>query len=167
MAGEQCAWVLQRVALVYPSATSILCLWASANNMTPQRAKELLPVITAFANGETVECSATEWATKEVLIDASFDYPQMEYRIKPKPVTRQWQSTNDFPKVGSLWLRGKTDYREHLVIGLANDVAFITASCGCSPVLVSSHVQDWRMDQHEWSEDRKTWHECTVTEESK
>lgn len=97
-------------------------------------------------------------------LDEVFKYPE-RWRIKPEPVTRPWRTVDDFPKVGSLWIRGKGDYRQHLIVGLAGEVAFITASCGCQPVLCSSHIQDWNMEQHEWSEDRKNWHPCVVTEE--
>lgn len=50
--------------------------------MTPERAKELLPIITAFANGETIQMktAAGNWATHN-------DYGWLslvEYRIKPK-----------------------------------------------------------------------------------
>ena len=50
--------------------------------MTPERATELLPIITAFANGETIQMktAAGNWATHN-------DYSWLslvEYRIKPK-----------------------------------------------------------------------------------
>jgi hypothetical protein len=54
--------------------------------MTPKRAKELLPIITAFASGVAIQCRVITGA------DATWDdatYPQwrsnVEYRIKKEP----------------------------------------------------------------------------------
>ncbi len=78
-----------------------------------------------------------------------------------KVVMVPWDSTHDFPKLPVIWIRGKDDYREHLVIGYANPVAVITATCGSCPVLESMHLNsDWRHGSIEWSTDRKTWQPC-------
>lgn len=53
--------------------------------MTPQQAKKLLPIITAFANGESIEYRYTvgdsTWIPKRNFV---FDPYYYEYRIKPK-----------------------------------------------------------------------------------
>ena len=66
--------------------------------MDRERAKELLPVITAFAEGKDIEwrgCpslrgSDDEWATMPTnpLLITTFPADDYEYRIKPKP--REW-----------------------------------------------------------------------------
>ena len=64
--------------------------------MTPERAKELLPVIEAFANGETVQFydgetvqfyDGDEWCDvgKEGLDAETLGDDGLKYRIKPKP----------------------------------------------------------------------------------
>ena len=52
--------------------------------MTREHAKELLPIITAFANGEDVQIHTTseQWLSMEKL---NFEKPLSQYRIKPKP----------------------------------------------------------------------------------
>lgn len=82
--------------------------------------------------------------------------------LPPAPEERvPWTSTHDIPQYGSVWIRSKGDYREHLIIGLAHPVAFITASCGCKPCLQDNHVSDWNMKDCEWSMDRQTWQPCS------
>lgn len=57
--------------------------------MTRDDVKKLLPIITAFANGETIEVSLVEehrlqlWRSTE---DITFNLPRACYRIKPKPL---------------------------------------------------------------------------------
>ncbi len=62
--------------------------------MTPEQAKELLPIITAFANSETVQCSqlTTGWWTDHKLNEStpSFFSDRYEWRIKPKEPREFW-----------------------------------------------------------------------------
>ena len=53
--------------------------------MNRERAKELLPIIQAYANGETIQSKFADhdWRT----VDLALHMPD-EYRIKPKP--REW-----------------------------------------------------------------------------
>lgn len=58
--------------------------------MTPQQAKDLLPIITAFAEGKTIQfkgAGITKWKDKA---DLGFSYPACHYRIKPSPTFRPW-----------------------------------------------------------------------------
>ena len=51
--------------------------------MDRKRAKELLPIIEAFANGEDIEYQLnSDWIT--IINDCSFSQVECEYRIKPK-----------------------------------------------------------------------------------
>ncbi len=60
--------------------------------MNKERAKELLPVMEAFANGETIQWKTDfvdESEPDELNDDDDFDPTlSLEYRIKPKP--REW-----------------------------------------------------------------------------
>jgi hypothetical protein len=58
--------------------------------MKPQRAKELLPVIEAFANGEEVEFRLDKHSEWQYADDLSFDVYGAEYRIKPVPRDDKW-----------------------------------------------------------------------------
>lgn len=55
--------------------------------MTPEHAKQLLPIITAFAEGKAVQYKpeAGEW---EDCINPTFSMPMHKYRIRPEP--REW-----------------------------------------------------------------------------
>ena len=61
--------------------------------MTREHAKELLPIITAFANGEDVEFHRLDvgWTT---IVSPSFDSEPANYRIAPKP-RKVW--VNEYP----------------------------------------------------------------------
>ena len=54
--------------------------------MTPQQAKELLPIITAFANGEEIEYKTNSGKWYPVYAGLEFSNPSDWYRIKPKAV---------------------------------------------------------------------------------
>ncbi len=57
--------------------------------MTREHAKELLPIITAFANGETIQFRIDNtWITQTADADFDFSLNPSDYRIKPKP--REW-----------------------------------------------------------------------------
>lgn len=74
-------------------------------DMTPNRAKELLPIITAFSEGKQIEWKygpgATHW--KGPMVNAIF-YDQHEYRIKPELKLRPWKR-EEFPV--NDWFRRK------------------------------------------------------------
>jgi hypothetical protein len=56
--------------------------------MTSQNAKELLPIITAFANGETIQVRiGEEWQDRG---DLGFNLGTSQYRIKPVPHDDKW-----------------------------------------------------------------------------
>lgn len=55
--------------------------------MTPERAKELLPVITAFAEGRTIQFKSKQsnvWT--DSIKNISFENSSAIYRVKPKKV---------------------------------------------------------------------------------
>jgi hypothetical protein len=64
--------------------------------MTPQHAKELLPIITAFANGEEVQYKNTrgQWDIPDEYGLSFIERPDY-YRIAPKP-RKVW--VNEYPK---------------------------------------------------------------------
>jgi hypothetical protein len=86
--------------------------------MTRQHAKELLPIITAFANGEDVqgfEGVSNEWVT---LHDPSFiDIPKA-YRIAPKP-RKVW--VNEY-KSGNLYAHTSKEDADDCALGGGNEL---------------------------------------------
>ena len=60
--------------------------------MNRERAKELLPIIEAFADGKEIECRAVrddlvdEWVNLDDDEDDLLCLDECEYRIKPKPI---------------------------------------------------------------------------------
>ena len=57
--------------------------------MTPSQAKALLPIITAFSNGRTVQIPTVTGDWRDVL-DPHFDAP-LHWRIKPEAKYRPWR----------------------------------------------------------------------------
>ena len=57
--------------------------------MTPERAKELLPVITAFAEGRTIQFKTEQSkAWTDSIHDLSFNNREAIYRVKPEKVKK-------------------------------------------------------------------------------
>ena len=84
--------------------------------MTREQAKELLPIIRAFAEGKTIEIyNNTEW--QDLIIESiKFDCKPSCYRIKPEPRYRPfktqeecWQEMLNHQPFG--WLKSKKDGR--------------------------------------------------------
>ena len=62
--------------------------------MTREEAKELLPIIQAFADGKTIEIYDEEWKTM-VFKDPHFDCAPSRYRIKPEPKYRPFKTQEE------------------------------------------------------------------------
>ena len=62
--------------------------------MTREDAKELLPIIQAFADGKTIEIYDEEWKTM-VFKDPHFDSAPSRYRIKPEPKYRPFKTQEE------------------------------------------------------------------------
>lgn len=129
--------------------------------MTPERAKELLPIITAFAEGKAIQWSEDGCAWEDT------GFPQfhvsLKWRIKPEPKTRPWSSPDDVP--GPVcWLKF-TDFDVRMIVGIARHMILVSSAVlngGISRISWYEFAQ-----QSSWmhSTDRKTWHPCTITEE--
>ena len=83
--------------------------------MNREQAKEMLPIIQAFAEGETIEIrgklDSGEW---RVVTSPIFDIKSTEYRIRPRSKYRPfqnieecWQEMQKHQPFG--WLKSKTD----------------------------------------------------------
>lgn len=66
--------------------------------MTKEQAKKLLPIITAFAEGKTIEVMNTSGHWDEINIP-NFDVDPKKYRIKPEPEYRPFESAKEFLNV--------------------------------------------------------------------
>ena len=84
--------------------------------MTREEAKELLPIIQAFAEGKTIEIyNNTEW--QDLIIESiKFDCKPSCYRIKPEPRYRPFKTKeecwNEMQKHQPFgWLKSKKDGR--------------------------------------------------------
>lgn len=121
--------------------------------MTPQEAKELLPIIEAYANGETIQyrLPGEDW---EDAICLNFTDPVAQYRIKPKP-RRVEMTHEDLPPV--FWVQVVDDDRIYLVTVIHPDGDLETER---------EHIRCDDLRHWRWSTDRKTWNEFTkeVTE---
>lgn len=63
------------------------------NKMTQEETKELLPIMQAYTEGKTIECSCDgkSWSK----IDFPSWIPNMHYRIKPEPKYRPFKSQEE------------------------------------------------------------------------
>ena len=88
--------------------------------MTRKEAKELLPIIRAFAEGKTIEIyNKTEW--QDLIIESiKFDCKPSCYRIKPEPRYRPFKTKeecwNEMQKHQPFgWLKSKKNGRFHCI----------------------------------------------------
>ena len=88
--------------------------------MTREQAKELLPIIRAFAEGKAIEIyNNTEW--QDLIIESiKFDCKPSCYRIKPEPRYRPfktkeecWNEMQNHQPFG--WLKSKKNGRFHCI----------------------------------------------------
>lgn len=91
--------------------------------MNREQAKELLPIIQAFAEGKTIEFKNTfgDWINCDEIM---FNRPPKDYRIKPDPKYRPfkdavecWQEIQKHQPFG--WVKASHGYFN--IIGIMND----------------------------------------------
>lgn len=78
--------------------------------MTREEAKDFLPIITAFAEGKTIEVMNTSGHWEEINIP-NFDVDPEKYRIKPKPKYRPFNNARE------CW----EEMQKHQPFGYVND----------------------------------------------
>ena len=74
--------------------------------MNAQRAKELLPIIAAFAEGKEIQSRDASQAAWITLLDPSW-IDGASYRIKPKPKLRPWTQSEAIALIGKALVRLK------------------------------------------------------------
>lgn len=113
--------------------------------MNRQEAKELLPVIQAFAEGKTVQFknSFEDWIDCDNIM---FNWPPKDYRIKPSPKYRPfanaeecWQEMQKHEPFG--WIKGPGEYK---------NISSIRSTTGSYPILINVEI---RGEQYEISRD--------------
>jgi len=129
--------------------------------MTRTRAKELLPIIQAYADGGTIEWrdSAGRWRSMN---SPSFDDATGSYRIAPKPVTRAWSKPEDVP--ASCWLRDFKEPSLQVLVVAVHEQGVQCFDFNTERLETTSWIE---LRDKEHSTDRVTWHPCTVTEEAR
>lgn len=84
--------------------------------MNRQEAKELLPIIQAFAEGKTIEFKSAfgNWTDcNEVL----FNYPPKDYRIKPEPTYRPFKNKEEcWEEMQKHQPFGWVKYKENIIL---------------------------------------------------
>lgn len=122
--------------------------------MTRERAKELLPVIQAFAEGKEIQIYLGYIKKWDTITDPLFD--NSTYRIKPEPKYRPWKP-EEVP-VGAM-IRG-TSYTttRYLIVGITKDKKLLFGT-GAEQEL------NGELETYEHSLDHgKTWQPCGVLE---
>ena len=100
--------------------------------MTREEAKELLPIIQAWAKGKEIQFKACsgKWTDVEENEGLSFVYSSSDYRIKPEPKYRPfknqeecWQEMHKHPNFG--WLkRNNTGRYVHISVVSSDNLMF-------------------------------------------
>jgi len=123
--------------------------------MTPERAKELLPVMQAFAEGKTVQYLNTSigWINDS---NCNFD-PNFEYRIKPEP--REWEVIAS--RDGHIFLAGDVHLSQVPVGAKVIKVREVLDEQPESSPLTATEIND-RMN----NPDRSAWIASKITEET-
>ena len=97
--------------------------------MTREQAKELLPIIQAFAEGKTIEIyNNTEW--QDLIIESiKFDCKPSCYRIKPEPKYRPFKTQeecwNEMLKHQPFgWVRGTISDILYLIESISDEIYY-------------------------------------------
>lgn len=102
--------------------------------MNRNQAKELLPIIKAFAEGKAIQLKTVDKGWQDIH-SASFDSNPKNYRIKPEPKYRPfkdaeecWQEMLKHQPFG--WLKGKEETVDtyFIITGLTNDTSGVTVN---------------------------------------
>ena len=100
--------------------------------MTREEAKELLPIIQAFADGKTIEIYDEAWKTM-VFKDPHFDCAPSHYRIKPEPKYRPFKTQEE------CW----NEMLKHQPFGwVKNEYNYVHIECVLENVIEFSPVKD-------------------------
>lgn len=76
--------------------------------MNRDEARQLLPIIQAFAEGKTVQCRlGISYAWEDIISNVNFLLHAHNYRIKPEPVWRAWKTDE-----GPSFFIARTKYTE-------------------------------------------------------
>lgn len=94
--------------------------------MNRQQAKDLLPIIQAFAEGKEIEFRNKSFKEWSMIENPSFDPNITSYRIKPEPNYRPfkdaeecWQEMLKHQPFG--WLKSKTDKNYSFILNVDED----------------------------------------------
>jgi hypothetical protein len=129
--------------------------------MTRQEAKELLPVIQAFADGKEVEYNLDGKSHWVRLISSSFGEGASAYRIKPEPKLRPWRP-EEVPVGAVFRYKNNPDAGRWQIVAMARgEEAFLCGGARYSEdggILLSM-----AFDQGEFSTDfGRTWSPCGI-----
>jgi hypothetical protein len=131
--------------------------------MTRDQAKGIAPLLTAWAEGKTIQFRSSEgerWVDcDEPMLFHHHNNGAEHYRIKPEPITRNWNKPSDVP--GPVcWIRKNNEGIEVIIhCVFINGIGYTDA--GNTYRKYWDSLSDWT-----YSTDRKTWSPCTVTEEA-
>ena len=121
--------------------------------MTRKEAKELLPIIRAFAEGKTIEIyNNTEW--QDLIIESiKFDCKPSCYRIKPEPKYRPFKTKeecwNEMQKHQPFgWLKSKKNGRFHCIGEVYGSDEFETVYIALSTSESLSRSSDSMFEQY-------------------
>lgn len=117
--------------------------------MTPENAKALIPIITAYAEGKTIQLNTGSVANPSWTdaSDCNFGCTVESYRIKPEPKMVP-MTADELPPV--FWIRSKGQTKMILV------TCILDGSTLCWGI--GNAIKAESFGSYEYSTDRKTWH---------
>lgn len=117
--------------------------------MTKERAKELLPILQAYAEGKTIQHKVgNEWCDLSDPHFAGFDIKL--YRVKPSAVYRPFKNCDELvyhwerEKVGysanplqmiDIWVKHKVDGRRRMIVGFGDN--FVEVGVKAKPITLA------------------------------
>ena len=123
--------------------------------MTRENAKQLIPILQAYAEGKELEFQTTngQWSP---IRTASFEYPPNTYRIAPeKPAPPLWSKPEHVP-LGA-WIRHRSKLAVWLIAGATHTQVFAADAVW---------FYEGLGDLEHSTDQGKTWKPCTVAEGS-
>jgi hypothetical protein len=129
--------------------------------MTPEQAKELLPIIQAFADGKSIQFRVKEDTAWEDHKDFEFCWRPERYRIKPEQAWRAWTEEDILNLPLDAIFQDMKTFDKYILIGYLRDRD--PAVRLTDRFMHRCHDMKYLLDHYTYSLDHGvTWRKCGV-----
>lgn len=126
--------------------------------MNSNKAKEMLPIISAFAGGKKIE--VLDCGVWEALDDLYFDLPVEKYRIVKEPKLRAWKNGIEAPMPCLIRFGDAEETWQYQLLSKNDSEVVIMALCGESRRYTFQSLLNSKANYS--TDNGKSWHPCGI-----